>query len=211
MSLLHHVAPEVGLAAAPSLASCALELSERFPNRLGQLEALAGLSGLAGFHPGSMPRSPLPFTPQHDGPALSDADHAELPELPEIQPLLGNVGDQLRPDMLGAVFASPPQAPAFMAAAAEAADAAAEAMGEEGDSVDPKDGSHDVQTAQVGLVMRRYLSEQGNSFLDDIMQPSTTSRSTAARAFSSLLALATGGGLLLQQEEPYGPIYISLC
>ena len=104
-----------------------------------------------------------------------------------------------------------------MAAAAQAADAAAEAQADRSlalateDVADASDGSHDVQTAQVGLLIRRYLAEQGESFLDDIMRPSDTTRNTAARAFSSLLALATGGGLLLQQEEPYGPIHISLC
>ena len=198
---------KVGLATVP-LASSLAELRERLiPNRMGLLQAIAD--------PSSAPLAPAPamvVSPaQLEAPTFSDVE----PELPEIQPLLGNVGDQLRHEMLGAVFATPPQEAAFVAAAAQAADAAAEAQLElhtgAADGSDGSDGGHDVQTAQVGLLMRRYLTEHGSSFLDDMMPPRTTGRSTAARAFSSLLALATGGGLLLQQEEPYGPIYVSSC
>ncbi|CAE8740799.1 unnamed protein product [Polarella glacialis] len=78
------------------------------------------------------------------------------------------------------------------------------------------EAGYDVQTAQVGVVIRRFVERGGveagerGVTLDDLIPPRTTERATAARTFGALLALATGGDLRVQQAAPYGLITIRL-
>jgi len=133
-------------------------------------------------------------------------------ELPEVQELMAG-SDLLRPDALGAIFAEPPEAPAF-AAAADELEAAAQATA----TIAPEeaaagDGPYDLQTAQVGVVLRRFIERAGTEAvdLDDVIPPQVTEKATAARTFAALLVLCTGGDLRPVQTEPFGPITISLC
>ena len=127
--------------------------------------------------------------------------------LPDVQPLLS---DQIRPEMLGAIFAEAPEAEAFVAAAAQAAQTAEEAAGlateaaaEAADIVDSireKEEHFDVQTAQVGLVIRRFMeASDGPVLLEDLIPARCTEKVTAARTFACLLSLASGGGLQVLQ------------
>ena len=142
----------------PGLESQAERLRERtemFADHLGPLRILLGTSDRAVAYD-----------------ALSAPPSESLP-LPEVQPLLD---DQIRPEMLGAIFARSPEGDAFLAAAAQAAEAAtaaeAEAVGE-----DPAEAAEaaeakafDVQTAQIGAVIRHFVEEKdGPVMLDDLM------------------------------------------
>ena len=116
-------------------------------------------------------------------------------EVPEVQPLL-----DAGPEAIGAIFAEAPEAAAFVAAAeraaeaAEAAEAAATEAAEAAEAAEAEVSPFDAQTAQVGLVIRRFV-EKGPANLDDLISPGYTQRATAARTFAALLALATGGGI----------------
>lgn len=183
----------------PGLALQAERLRERtemFADHLGPLRVLLG---------------PQPDRASVAYDALSAPPSESLP-LPEVQPLLD---DQIRPEMLGAIFAKSPEGDAFLAAAAQAAEAAtAEAEAEDlGDGEGPAEAkAFDVQTAQIGAVIRHFVEEKdGPVMLDDLMPPSCTEKITAARTFGCLLGLATGGGLQVYQELPYGPISIALA
>lgn len=135
-------------------------------------------------------------------------------EWPEVQPLLS---DEMRPEMLGAIFAEAPEADAYLAAAAQAAEAEAMAMASEiveAAEIGAKDEQFDAQTAQVGAVIRRFVESNdgdGPVLLENLIPPSCTGKDTAARTFACLLSLATGGGLQVQQDVPYGPISIALA
>jgi len=131
-----------------------------------------------------------------------------LPELPDVQPLLS---DQIRPEMLGAIFAQSPQGDAFMEVAAQAAEAEA-LVDVSMEAMEAMEGKgFDAQTSQVGTTIRKFVEEsEAPVMLDDLMPPSVTDKVTAARTFGCLLALATGGGLQVHQDLPYGPISIAL-
>ena len=127
---------------------------------------------------------------------------------PDVQPLLS---DQIRPEMLGAIFAEAPEAEAFVAAAAqaaqtaeEAAELATEAAAEAADIVDSireKEEHFDVQTAQVGIVIRRFMeASDGPVLLEDLIPARCTEKVTAARTFACLLSLASGGGLQAPEQ-----------
>ena len=166
----------------PGLASHAerfREQTEMLADHLGELRILL---------------DPQPYRPFLD--ARDDGD-AEASELPEVQPLLD---DQIRPEMLSAIFARPPEGEAFLttaqAAEAEAeADALAETLGQD-PNLEAEAKAFDAQTAQIGAVIRHFVEEKdGPVMLDDLMPPSCTEKITAARTFGCLLGLATGGGL----------------
>jgi len=138
----------------PGLESQAERLRERtemFADHLGPLRILLGTPDKAVAYD-----------------ALSAPPSESLP-LPEVQPLLD---DQIRPEMLGAIFARSPEGDAFLAAAAQAAEAATAAEAEAGE--DPAEAAEakafDVQTAQIGAVTRHFVEEKdGPVMLDDLM------------------------------------------
>lgn len=78
------------------------------------------------------------------------------------------------------------------------------------------EASYDLQTAQVAVVLRRFVQVSGSEAsdrdvtLDDLIPPSSTERATAARTFAALLTLATAGDFRVVQHMPYGPIAVSL-
>ncbi len=124
---------------------------------------------------------------------LSAPPSETLPELPDVQPLLS---DQIRPEMLGAIFAQSPQGDAFMEVAAQAAESEA-LVDVSMEAMEAMEGKgFDAQTSQVGTTIRKFVEEsEAPVMLDDLMPPSVTDKVTAARTFGCLLALATGGGL----------------
>ena len=136
------------------LAERLLERTEMFADHLGPLRILLGPTA---------DRAPVAYD------ALSAPPSESLP-LPEVQPLLD---DQIRPEMLGAIFARSPEGDAFLAAAAQAAEAAtapetAEAAEDPAEAAEAK--AFDVQTAQIGAVIRHFVEEKdGPVMLDDLM------------------------------------------
>ena len=139
----------------PGLAWLAERLRERtemFADHLGPLRILLGPTA---------DRAPVAYD------ALSAPPSESLP-LPEVQPLLD---DQISPEMLGAIFARSPEGDAFLAAAqAEAATApeTAEAAEDPAEAAEAK--AFDVQTAQIGAVIRHFVEEKdGPVMLDDLM------------------------------------------
>lgn len=175
-----------------SLAEGLQERAEMFADHLGSLQILVELREAVG---------PEVFE-------LSAPPSETLPELPDVQPLLS---DQIRPEMLGAIFAQSPQGDAFMEVAAQAAES--EALVDVSMEAEAMEGKgFDAQTSQVGTTIRKFVEEsEAPVMLDDLMPPSITDKVTAARTFGCLLALATGGGLQVHQDLPYGPISIALA
>eukprot|EP00930_Biecheleria_cincta_P017747 TRINITY_DN14006_c0_g1_i1.p1 TRINITY_DN14006_c0_g1~~TRINITY_DN14006_c0_g1_i1.p1 ORF type:complete len:579 (+),score=128.50 TRINITY_DN14006_c0_g1_i1:247-1737(+) len=106
--------------------------------------------------------------------------------VPDVQEFLGAANqDQLQPQMLGAIFAEPPQGAAFVEAAAHATDAAVEAaqgrnsysaagmeiagvlQGGEApledlavDEMADAEAPYDLQTSQVGIIIRRFVQRR---------------------------------------------------
>lgn len=157
---------------------------------------------------------------------------SEAPSFPpEIQGLLR---DEARPDMLGAIFAEPPEGPAFRrvemqveesrgsrALRAGSVSELAEVFGpsplEDLSAAEVRaqdeEAAYDLQTGQVAFIIRRCITNRGAAdsplTFAELLPANLTERATAARTFSSLLTLATAGDLSVMQSVPFGPIAIS--
>ena len=68
----------------------------------------------------------------------------------------------------------------------------------------------DDRTAEIGQIILDCLQRDGQSTeFEKLVPPGQAERTTAALTFSALLALATAGGLYVQQRQPFGTIVVS--